>query len=144
MTVFSQTGLASYSSLELAQIVQKQRAEIDRLLKEDKLKNKKLALMERALHNHLSIKRRYNYVRNAYNRLREKHDKCREDLRSKFPRLRDDQIAALRRKSTKGMHWSPQSYRDGLVLRMQCGTSGYLALVKKVPLYPSIRSLQMY
>jgi len=58
--------------------------------------------------------------------------------------LHGDQITALLRKSTRGLKWCSETIRDALVLKMRCGTSGFSALVKKLPIYPAVRSLQSY
>lgn len=46
------------------------------------------------------------------------------------------------RKSTKGFQWDAELVREGLILKMRCGNSGYTAFVQKYPLLPSARYLQ--
>jgi len=59
------------------------------------------------------------------------------------PVFHEDQVEAISRKSTKGLKWLPSTVKDALVLKMQCGTTGYEELRKKIP-YPSARTLQRH
>ena len=57
-------------------------------------------------------------------------------------RLKEDQLAALCRKSTRGMKWQVSTVRDAIVFKMKMGSKAYSEFVKKVPIYPSERTLQ--
>ena len=142
--LYLQNSFASYSQQQLLTTLEMQRLEISRLEEEDRVKTKKLEILTRALKNHMSLKRRYNYVRSSYERLQQKYKTCQQSLRAKFSRLHEDQIQALTSKSPRGLKWGPKSKRDGLVLEMRCGTVGNSAVVQKLPLHPSVRSLQSY
>lgn len=57
-------------------------------------------------------------------------------------RFRDDQIAALGRHSTRGLRWSSDSYKEGMVFKMKWGSQGYKDFIKRYPILPSARTLQ--
>ncbi|EZA46377.1 hypothetical protein X777_00222, partial [Ooceraea biroi] len=57
-------------------------------------------------------------------------------------KLRPDQIRALTRKSNHGLKWSLPTIRDALELKFKWGIHGYMAFLKHLPIYPSIRTLQ--
>lgn len=56
--------------------------------------------------------------------------------------LSESQVTRLQRKSSRGMKWDIDAIREGLILRVKCGSSGYHEFVSRCPLYPSLRSLQ--
>ncbi|KAK3933125.1 Transposable element P transposase [Frankliniella fusca] len=58
------------------------------------------------------------------------------------PYLTADQMKRLKRKSSRGMEWKDCYIREGLIMKMRCGTSGYSAFVSKYPLLPAVRTLQ--
>jgi len=126
--------------------VEAQKREILRLRKEAIENKKSLQLMENALKNHNAIKRKYNVSRNSYQRLLAKHNECSKQSSALFPRLSVAQINSLKGDGTvtKKPRWGPSEIRDGLVMRMRCGTSGYSAFIKKYPILTHVGSLQRY
>jgi hypothetical protein len=62
--------------------------------------------------------------------------------RSWSPWLSKSQQKLLMRKSTRGVKWDAESVREGLILKMKCGNTGYTSFVQKYPLLPSARYLQ--
>lgn len=54
----------------------------------------------------------------------------------------DDQISAMKRRSTRGMAWSAATVKKALRIRFSCGTSGYNHLISTGMPLPSIRTLQ--
>jgi hypothetical protein len=134
--------LATIRRLEA--LVEVQRQEVSRLLKEKQETNRVLHTLRKVNTQHMSMKRKYSVMRAAHTRLQLTHSKCSKVLRCSFPTLGPDQLHALTRKSTKGMKWSAKSIKDGLVLKMRCGTSGYSEFVSRYPLLPSVRALQSY
>lgn len=85
-------------------------------------------------------KKKYNIEQKRLKRLQNMHIRSHEALST---RLRSDQLEALTRKSTHGLKWSFPTIREGLELKFKCGTHGYMAFLKRLPIYPSIRSLQI-
>jgi hypothetical protein len=53
-----------------------------------------------------------------------------------------DQLAAMKRKSTRGMKWETSTVKKALKLRFSCGTTGYTDLLQTGMPLPSIRILQ--
>ncbi|XP_034250664.1 uncharacterized protein LOC117651054 [Thrips palmi] len=68
--------------------------------------------------------------------------KLNEKLQNLEKRLSPTQIKALQRNSTRGLVWGIGEIRDGLILKMKCGTSGYEAWVQYLPILPAVRTLQ--
>jgi len=130
--------------LALQRLLKRQENEIRRLTEEGEAKSKAIQLLERKLSVKNAIHRKYNLLKSAFDRLKTTHEECCKSLRERFSWLRQDQITALLRKSTRGLKWSAETLRDGLMLKMRCGTSGFAQLVKMVPIYPAVRSLQSY
>lgn len=75
-------------------------------------------------------------------RFRKAEAKLNERLYNVEKRLSPTQIQALQRNSTRGLMWGIGEIRDGLILKMKCGTSGYDAWVKYLPILPAVRTLQ--
>ena len=54
----------------------------------------------------------------------------------------DDQLVAMKRRSTRGMKWQTATVKKSLRLRFSCGTTGYNELIKMGMPLPSVRTLQ--
>ncbi|XP_039303296.1 uncharacterized protein LOC120357257 [Solenopsis invicta] len=85
------------------------------------------------------IKHKYAAHYKQVKRLKENKNKIYGILDKK---LHPDQIEALNRKSNNGLKWSFVTIKDALVFKMKWGTQGYINFVKRLPIYPSIRTLQ--
>lgn len=89
----------------------------------------------------------YFKIRRKYWSLMKKTSKLQEKLQrgTWSPWLHKTQQALLtRRHGNRGVKWHPQMIQKGLVLKMKCGTSGYDAFVKEIPLLPSARTLRQH
>lgn len=53
-----------------------------------------------------------------------------------------DQLAALSRRSTRGLKWELNTIKKSLKLRFSCGSTGYQELITMGMPLPSIRTLQ--
>ncbi|KAK3930608.1 Transposable element P transposase [Frankliniella fusca] len=84
-----------------------------------------------------TYKKKWQAAVKAKNRIRHK---LRRKLKS--PWLTERQMMAVLRNSNRGMQWKTPEIRDGLILKMKCGSKGYAAWVKQYPILPSLRSLQ--
>lgn len=84
-----------------------------------------------------STKRKYLAHKKEIKRLREN-----KNNNIIYKRLKTEQIQALNRKTNKGLKWSVATVIDALVFRMKWGTQGYADFVKRLPIYPCIRTLQ--
>ena len=104
------------------------------MCEENEKRNREL---QRLVDNAEKMKLKYLANKKAVKRLQ-----TRLQSRTFSPWLTKSQQLCLLRKSNRGVKWDPDLIREGLILKMKCGTSGYAAFVKKYPLLPSVRSLQ--
>ncbi|KAK3907448.1 Transposable element P transposase [Frankliniella fusca] len=58
------------------------------------------------------------------------------------PYLSESQLKRLFRKTNRGQKWNSEEIREGLILKMKCGTTGYNSFVTKYPILPKARTLQ--
>jgi hypothetical protein len=56
--------------------------------------------------------------------------------------LNDDQLASMKRKSAKGLKWSPETARKALQMRFSCGSTGYDVVTDSGYPLPSARTLR--
>jgi hypothetical protein len=82
-------------------------------------------------------KLKYEAARKSKERLEKKLQRD-----SYSPWLSQSQISRLQRRSSRGMKWSMEEIKEGLILKVKCGSSGYSRFVKKYPVLPSLRCLQ--
>jgi predicted RNase H-like nuclease (RuvC/YqgF family) len=103
--------------------LKKRIAELDKTIRQLKAegeeKDQQLRRLQRAVNSgaHMQVK---------YKRAQAENFKLRTRVqnlsKSPYSRLSDDQHLALTRSSTRGMKWSPQTIRAGLIKWMRCGT----------------------
>ncbi|XP_071579887.1 uncharacterized protein [Temnothorax nylanderi] len=84
-------------------------------------------------------KKNYFDEKKRLKRLQEYHFKSHAGVSAT---LRPDQIRALSRKSTNGVKWSLATITDALEFKFKWGIRGYESFVKRVPIYPTARTLQ--
>lgn len=118
-------------------LVAKQREEISRLVQVCQENEKKNRELQKLCDNAHKMKLKYLANKKAVKRL-----ETRLKSRTFSPWLTKSQQQCLLRKSNRGVKWDAELIREGLILKMKCGTSGYAAFVEKYPLLPSVRSLQ--
>lgn len=58
------------------------------------------------------------------------------------PWLHRTQHRLLFKAKAGGITWHKDLIREGLILKMQCGSTGYSSVVRRIPLLPSLRLLQ--
>ena len=101
----------------------------------------------------LLLKKLYSKAENSRKLLKNRLRKLRDELKRKktdeVPQycllkkvFNDDQIHALKRKSTKFMKWSKGTIEQALKLRIACGKNGYNELLKQSYPLPSLRTLR--
>lgn len=61
---------------------------------------------------------------------------ARERRQQYSPYLTDKQVRAIFRNSNRGVEWDDELIREGLILKMKCGTKGYMSFVQKYPILP--------
>lgn len=79
-----------------------------------------------------------------YEALRKENSRLKEYIKrvDYSPWLSETQMKRLRRFSNRNLKWEIQDIRDGLILKMKCGSSGYMAFVQRFPFLPSLSVLK--
>ena len=78
-----------------------------------------------------------NFYRKKYEAMRKSKARLEERIkRGNFsPWLSESQMIRIRRTSNRGLKWPIEDIRDGLILKMKCGTTGYNAFVQSSPFF---------